>query len=184
MAHSQLTTEQELAKKIRARKEFLNKVCGQIIDLVRKYGKITRRDQGNNHTNVISELHNFGSFTFETNLGQTDFVGDTIGVWYHPGRSFREGGLDFAWDKKWIPVLYIHYQVKGDYEVATFNKNVGWQKALLYILKNKTRIATQIATEIEKEKEKELKKEKKRKQAETDKTKLVEEAQKLGFFQQ
>lgn len=140
MAHD-LNTKR-LARQIKARKDFLNKVVNSVTKLVREYGRVTKRDQGSSNTRVVSELRNFGNFTFETDLGQTMFGGNTIRVWYHPNKSFRKDGLDSAWDKEWQPVLNIYYQT--DYKVINFDEQREWQRALFRVLKNKERIATQV----------------------------------------
>lgn len=181
MTCDHLKTKQ-LAKKIRARKQFLNQVVGQIINLVGQYGWVTKRDQENYHTNVVTELRNFGNFTFETNLGQTDFGGDAVKVWYHPGKNFREGGLDFAWDKEWIPVLDVYFQEEKNYDVYTFKKSADWQKALLYVLKNKAKVAAQIQKQVKKDQEKKLKTLTNQEKNDANIARFIESAKKLGII--
>ena len=137
-------TNKTLARKIRARKRFLDNVLNPIIQLVDKRGTVTKREQRSSYTHVVAELRNFGNFTFRTDLDKTKFGGDTIKVWYHPGRSFREGGLDSVWDKEWIPVLDINFLICTDYLVREFNKKTDWQRALVSVLKNQDNVATQI----------------------------------------
>ncbi len=178
MVSDHLKTEQ-LAKQVRARKEFLNRVVKSLMNLVQEYGIVTKRDTANCHIRVVSELRNFRSFTFATDLGQTDFGGNTTKVWYHPGKNFREGGLDSAWDKEWTPVLDVDFQVTGDdYEVHIFNESVDWQRALLHVFKNKIKIAAQ----IERNQKETLKKVKKWKQVDTKMDKLVADARKLRII--
>ncbi len=176
MAYDHLKTEQ-LANKIRIRKEFLNQVVNRVTGLVRKYGKVTKRDECHSHTRVVSELRNFGNFTFETDLGQTDFGGNDIMIWHHPGKSFREGGLDFAFDKEWTPVLDVYFQVKDEYEVKAFNEETNWQKTLTFVLKNQDKIAERIRKAQNKAKKKLVE----WRQEDKEMIGLLAEAKKLGI---
>lgn len=177
MTFSQMKIEQQLARKVGARKRFLDKVVSPIVDLVHKRGKVNKREQGSSHTRVVSELINFGDFTFETDLGQTMFSGDTIRVWHHPHRNFREGGLDYAHDKEWTPVLDVYYQDRSDYKVGAFRDETDWQRALIRVLKNQNKIAAR----IKKTQDKASKTLRNWRQADERKDKLAKEAQKLGL---
>lgn len=174
MAHDSST--EQLVKKVRVRKEFLDKIINSITELVREYGRVTRREQGSSHTRVVMELRNFGNFTFETDLGQTMFGGNAVRVWHHPGKSFREGGLDAAWDKEWKPVLDVYFQT--DYQVGAFDEETDWQKALIYVLKNQRRVARENRDAVLKRSQKLEKKER----ANAKSAKLVADAQKLGII--
>lgn len=168
----------QLAKKIQTRKKFLNRVVVEIIDLVSKQGVIISETEHSCHTHVVSELRNFGHFSFHTSLDQTMFGGNRVKAWYHPRRNFREGGLDSAWDKEWTPVLNVYFQVDDNYEIEIFNNNVNWQRALLRVFNNKEKIADQ----IKKTRSKTLQKSKKQTQADMEKSKLIEDAKKLGII--
>ena len=174
MAYEHIKTE-ELAKEVRTRNEFLDIVTNRVIDLVRKYGEVTKRDEGNNHTNIVSNLCNFGSFTFETDLGQIDFGGNTVRVWHHPGKNFQENSV---WSNPLVPVLDVYFQTTKDYAVSIFNHRTGWQKALINLLKNRARIAAQ----IKKTQNKTLKTRENQEQSNTEKIKLIKEAQKLRII--
>ena len=165
----------QLASKVRARKEFLDKITDLATKLVREYGRVTKRDQGSWHTRIVTELRNFGNFTFETDLDQTQFGGDAVKIWHHPGKSFREGGLDSAWNKEWTPVLDVYFQTA--YKVNTFNENTDWQRALIYVLNNQRKVARE-RREVLKGTQKLDKKE----QTDAKNTKLIAEAQELGII--
>lgn len=167
----------KLAKKVRTRKNFLNKVVNPVIDLVHKRGTIVRREQGSCHTRIVAEFRNFGDFTFHTDLGQTMFGGNTVKIFYHPGRNFREGGLDSAFDREWSPVLFVDFHTDGDYTVRSFNEKAGWQKALVSVLKNENKIMAQ----IEKTRSKAKKISKKQEQNSQVENEIRKEAYKLGL---
>jgi len=170
-------TNKDLARKIRGRKNFLDKTVDAVINLVCNRGKVLSRSEHSAHTHIIWELHNFGGFSFRTDLGQTMFGGNTVKVYYHPGRSFREGGLDSAWDKDCSPVLIVYFPTEGDYKVGQFNEKTDWQRALIRVLKNQNNIAAQ----INKAKEKENKTLQKWSQKDEKNAQLIKEAQKLGI---
>lgn len=136
------TETRELVRRIKARKEFLDTIFMNVINLVCAYGTVTMKEEANCHTNVMWELRNFGGFTFETDLGQTDFGGDSVKVWYHPKQDFREGGLDAAYDKAWTPVLDVFFQT--DYVVKHFSESSAWKKAFARVWRNQGKIVEQI----------------------------------------
>lgn len=132
----------ELARKIRARKKFLKRIVTPVINLVVKRGRVLERHMGSCNIHIISELRNFGGFTFETDLGQTQFGGSTVTIFYHPHCNFREGGIDFARENERI-VLSVFFQTEAEYEykVITFDNRTDWQRVLIHVLQNADKIA-------------------------------------------
>ena len=181
MAHEQIVEDLSndlrlIARKLKNRKEFLKKIVERVEELVRKEGTELSYIEHSCHTHIVAELRNFGHFSFHTSLGQTMFGGNTITIYYHTGRSFREGGIDSAYDKEWTPVLKVDFQTGDDFKVVIFDEQRNWQRALVRVLKNEENIAAQI-----KRKKEEAKTAKARNRAaEEKKKKLLEEAKKLG----
>ena len=140
-----------LAGKVRKRKRFLDETIDPVIKLVCERGRMVSRNQGSSNTHVVWELRNFGGFSFHTDLGQTMFGGNTVKIYYHPGRSFREGGLDSAHDKEWIPVLEVDFQTHREYVVKRFDETTGWRRALVRVLRNKDKIASRTAKTSQKQ---------------------------------
>ncbi len=165
-----------LVRKIKKREQFLVRVVTGVIALVQKHGTLKSSERGGSHIRTIKELCNFGNFTFETDLGQTDFGGNTISVWYHPGKIFREGGSDSAHDKKLTLVLDVYYQTH--YEVNEFYEKPNWQKAIIRVFKNQDKIAEQIKRVQNRSVEKLLE----QRQEEDRKFELVEKAKRLGII--
>src|SRR3989338_8127473 len=141
---------ESLTIKILNRRRFLKEIIDPIIKLVSENGVVLKYDKHSCHTHIVSELNNFGHFSFHTDLGQTMFGGDTITIYYHPNRKFREGGIDSAHDKESQPVLEVYEQI--DYEIKKFDEQKNWQRALVRVLKNKDRIVSQIKKEQKKTK--------------------------------
>lgn len=137
----------ELVRKTRERKKFLDAIIEPVIKLVREKGRMINRSQETSHTNVVWELRNFGGFSFHTDLGQTMFGGNTVKVFYHPSRSFREGGLDSAHDKDWVPVLDVYFQTELEYRVSKFDERLSWQRKLFWVLRNKDKVAARAEKE-------------------------------------
>lgn len=166
----------KLSNKLKGRKRFLDKIFDLVPSLVSKEGVVLSYSEHSCHTHVVSELNNFGHFSFHINLGQTMFGGDTVTIYYHPNRKFREGGIDFAHDKDWQPVLKVRSLI--DYQVENFDEQRNWQRALLYVLKNKDRIVARIKKEQEKAKITVAQS----RAVDESKNKLREEAKKLGII--
>lgn len=143
----------KLARQIQTRMEFLKQTTGAVINLVIQKGT-WKEEVKRFHTYVSAELRDFGGFSFEVELGKTEEGGNTVKMYCHPGRKFREGGLDSAWDKEFMPVLSVDFWSGDSYEVRTFSDEFKWQKALSRVLKNKDKISTRIAATAEKEKQK------------------------------
>jgi len=139
-----------LKRKIQSRKKFLDRILEPVINLIREEGTIIDYQE---YTYLnFAELRDFGHFSFHTDPEPIRYMfvqGYTVKIYYHPGRKFREGGLESAFDKDWTPVLDV--RVDDYYEVAIFNEQRNWQRALIRILKNSDRIAAQIRKRREKE---------------------------------
>ena len=174
---AQKLNTKELAKKVRGRRKFLDKVIGEIITLVNTKGKTVSRMVHSARKYIVLELRNFGAFTFHTDWGQTMFGGNTVKVYYHPGRNFREGGLDSAFDKDWTPVLDVDFQVDGEYRVNKFDEKLSWQKKLVWVLRNKDRIAAPATQNRQKQSERAQAAEIKRQKE----TRVRQDAENLGI---
>lgn len=128
MSRTRNLTNKAIARKIRERKNFLNRVANFIDKLVCEKGRVLSISEHSAWTHIVWELRNFGGFTFYADLGQTMSGGNTIKVYYHPDHNFREGDLDSAW----TPVLEVDFQTRSenDYRVKRFEEAAAWQKAL------------------------------------------------------
>ncbi len=179
MAQTQEKEIGVLENKIAKRRKFLNEVFDRITNLVSKEGEQLSYSEHSCHTNVVAELKNFGNFTFTTNLDQSMIGGDTIRVYYHPGRKFQEGGTDAAHDKGLDPVLAVDVDGRGIYTVRIFDEQRNWQKKLLHLLKNSNKIAKGIRKAKERA-EKEAKSVRDKRHADEEKRKrLLKEAENL-----
>ena len=171
-----------LKKQIEERKKFLNRIVPLIVELVRSHGVVKIEKEFPFHYNIVSELRDFAYFSFITDLGQTDFGGNSLEVYFHPGQMFRQGGLEAAFGPTGSPVLNVCWQDEDKYEVLVFNQEIDWQEPLVRLLKNKDKIAREMG--IQKEREKTQRKRDKEAEAarKQEEERIREEAKKLGII--
>jgi hypothetical protein len=143
MAYDVLQTR-EIARQVRKRKALLRMAVACVDYFVEKYGIVVEKAQGSSNTHIVSRLINFKDFTFETDYGQTMFGGNNVKIWHHPGKRFREGGLDSAHDSCWNPVIDVYFQVGNDWQVNVFNPTPVWQKELIHLFRNRVRVCNEI----------------------------------------
>jgi len=126
----------ELERKIKERQEWLEKIVPFIETLVRERGEVVSRDQSNWHTNVVAQLDNFEGFSFMTDLGQTDFGGNDVTVWFH---DRPKPGLEST-----RLVLAVYYQGASlcgfDCRVNKFDDDGKWQAELDRLVSNRDKI--------------------------------------------
>lgn len=172
-------TNKALSRMIKERRAYLTRVLNAVVKLASQEGKVLLRSTHSAHTHVVWELRDFEGFTFHADLGQTMFGGNTVKVYYHPGRSFGEGGIDSAHDQEWAPVLEVDFQTgdEHDYRVKKFKESAEWRRVLDRVLRNSDKIAAQ-AKKTEKKVDKRAERQR---AAEARRLRLAKEAGELGI---
>ena len=74
----------DLAKKVAARRVFLKKAIEFILSVVNKRGVLKSKRVGSCNIHTVEELTNFSGFSFVADTGHTMFGGNDVWVWHHP----------------------------------------------------------------------------------------------------
>ena len=161
------TRQKNLARAVKQRKNFLEKLLSFSESLVIHQGKMVFRDQGSCNTHTKWRLDGFGSFSFLGDFGQTMMGGNNMKIWY---RRDIEIPTDLVLDASW-------QATHEECGVKKFDESFDWQRAFMRLIKNKDKIIAKRKLQKEKELKKISEKEKRR----AENLRVNEEAKKLGI---
>lgn len=158
-----MSSNATLARKVAARKRFLNKVLESVTELVVKYGEVTKYREHSCHTHIVRKLNGFGGYSFELETGQTMMGGNTLKIIReHPDTRL---------------IFDVYWQIDHEKcEIVTFIEEKGWKRAILRTIRDPEKIAASNARRIAREK----KANEQRSEARRRQTELSAEAKRLG----
>ena len=128
------TKKKGLAEAVAGRVEFLKKVIEFALSIVRERGVQLEHTVHSFHTNTVSELRDFGDFSFHTDTGHSEMGGNRLRVWYHPNHLTGR-----------LLVLNVYWQCGiAECSPDSFNSDPAWQEEILKVIRCRKSIAKKI----------------------------------------
>lgn len=135
-------SDEELARKVDSRRQFLLRVVRWIEKAVPKRGRLLKREVGSSNTNSVYLLRDFGDFSLLYNTGQTMMGGNSVKVWYHPDSC----EVDI---EKTNPTLALYYQTDpNDCEVSFYDAKTSWEDLLTHVMEHENEIAAKATAQV------------------------------------
>ncbi len=135
-------TKDELAAAVAARIEFLKEVAAFAEMITRERGETLKNEVHKYHVRSVRELFNFGGFSFRVDVGQSEWGGNDVKIWYHPGSRYADIAKT---DSSQAVALDISWGIEIEKPThMRFNDNPGWQREILKVIRRWKSIAAQV----------------------------------------